>query len=183
MRRNSHRSGQSGLISKAPACFALCLLGVAVVYFAYGSLGESETRLTRTADELQHTQSLLETQVKSGCIWGDMGRSGGGGPCRTKPLRSIASLLMQTYIQASFYAHARTHACAYAYKHVPIHMATNESICMPWHMPIRMPTRMSVHTAARMSSTKGCCTNRSINEKIVAVNRSNAFYVSSGAQQ
>merc|ERR1712216_26291 len=59
----SHRSRQPGLPSKAPLYFALCLLGVAVLYFASGTLGESSSRLTRTADELQHTQSLLETQA------------------------------------------------------------------------------------------------------------------------
>lgn len=58
----SHRSRQSELLSKAPWFFALCLLGVAVVYFASGTLGESDSRLPRTADELQHTQSLLEAQ-------------------------------------------------------------------------------------------------------------------------
>ena len=51
-----------GLVPKAPFCCAFCLLGVAVVYLA-STLGESDSRLTRTADELQHTQSLLETQV------------------------------------------------------------------------------------------------------------------------
>ena len=51
------------LPSKAHLYFALCLLGVAVLYLVTGTLDESGSRLTRTADELQHTQSLLETQV------------------------------------------------------------------------------------------------------------------------
>ena len=48
------------LPSKAPLYFALCLLGVAVLYFVTGTLGQNDSGLTRTADELQHTQSLLD---------------------------------------------------------------------------------------------------------------------------